>query len=641
MHPLLLLFFLLFLKPHLAQAQLKSIVYDFDGLDIGATDLPEGDYQSGYITASISANPLPPNDMIGDRCLHINLNPVAGNGVFGRGIARYIEFDVSKDEFHFYLYNPTINSQNIDVEILLYDDDDQNHVFDFAKDDVWSKTYSVPSGNNWTLYSTALKDFKDINSGGNNNMDMAFTNDAGMLLSVEFKFKTTVNYGADFFIDMLAFSEGSLPSGKNQLSLPEKENNDFCMLGAYSNETQDNYHLTPTKFEALFNQEQVRKIKYVNTFLHWAYGTSTVPSEMPGKSAQILLNNGYTPILTWEPMFAGFDRLDPIQPRLQNILNGEYDTYIDQFADEVKKLSDTIIIRFMHEFEGDWYAWSLCKNGNDPQKYQQAFRHVVNRFRNRGVNNVKWMWCLNSDYAPYAAYNFAIMAYPGDNYVDIVANDIYNNHFPVQRPWWRSFRWQMTESYYYLQKYIPNKPLFVCEVGCRERFTDENANSESKGEWYQRMDKELQSNFRKARALIFFNANPDQNWLVNSSSNALESIQQNIWSDDYYFKTTAKPVAGKAEEASREGFVFPNPFETTLYWGVLADDKLKKASIQIYNSLGMLLYQKSATTENKSYTDQVVTSYWSPGFYFLKITSQQANENDTDGKTYHYKLLKE
>ena len=48
---------------------LKSIVYDFDGLDIGATDLPEGDYVSGDCFASVSANPLPPVDMLGDRCM--------------------------------------------------------------------------------------------------------------------------------------------------------------------------------------------------------------------------------------------------------------------------------------------------------------------------------------------------------------------------------------------------------------------------------------------------------------------------------------------------------------------------------------------------------------------------------------------
>jgi len=509
-------------------AQLKSIVYDFDGLDIGATDLPEGDYQSGDLTASVSANPLPPSDMLGDRCLHLTLKPSGGTGRFGRGIARYIEFNPQADVLNFYFYNPVSNNNSAEFEVLMTDDDNQTNAFEASQDDVWQKSFNIPPGAGWKLYSVPLKDFIDVNPGGNGTMDMAFTNNAGMLLAMEFKFNTLNSAISDYYLDMIAFSEGLLPRGGDDFSLPAKETEDYCLLGAFSDEPQKNYHLTATKFEALFEGPSTRKIKYVNTFLHWAYGTSTTPSELPGSSAQTLLNNGYIPVLTWEPMYAGYDRLDPVQPRLQNILNGEFDTYIDLFADEVKLLSDTIIIRLMHEFEGDWYPWSICKNGNDPALYQKAFRHFVDRFRARGANKVKWMWCLNSDYAPYAHYNFAVTAYPGDAYVDIVANDIYNNHFPVQLPWWRSFRWQMTESYYYLTKYFPNKPLFICEVGCRERLPSENINSESKGAWYERMDKELQSNYRKARALIFFHANPDQDWLVNSSAFALESLQKNI-----------------------------------------------------------------------------------------------------------------
>ncbi|MCW3078466.1 MAG: hypothetical protein JWO32_3075, partial [Bacteroidetes bacterium] len=49
------------------------------------------------------------------------------------------------------------------------------------------------------------------------------------------------------------------------------------------------------------------------------------------------------------------------------------------------------------------------------------------------------------------------------------------------------------------------------------------------------MDKELQSTFHKTRALIFFDAAPDQNWFLNSSSSSLQSLTNNIWNDDYYF----------------------------------------------------------------------------------------------------------
>lgn len=637
--PFLLLLFSA-VHPLQLNAQLKSIVYDFDGLDLGASDLPEGDYQMGDLTGSISANPLPPSDMIGDRCFHLTLKGGTGSGSFGRGIARYIEFDVNADQFNFYFYNPLSNTQNAVFDVLLLDDDDKSHAFEGNMDDVFRKSFNIPPSSDWKLYAVPLKDFSDANTAGNGILDMAFTNDAGMLLSVEFKFTTVAATKGDYYLDMLAFSEGALPQGNTALSLPSKSAEDYCLLGAYSNEQNGKYHLTPGKFEALFTGGPDRHLKYVNTFLHWAYGTSTTPVELAGSSAQTLLNNGYVPIITWEPMYAGYDRLDPLQPRLQNILNGEFDAYIDLFADDIKKLSDTIIIRLMHEFEGDWYPWSICKNGNDPEKYKQTFQYFVNRFKARGTGNVKWMWCLNSDYAPYEVYNFAIKAYPGDAFVDIVANDIYNNHYPLNLPWWRSFRWQMTESYYYLTKYIPNKPLFVCEVGCRERLQGENTQSESKGAWYARMDKELQSNYRKTRALVFFHAAPDQNWLVNSSPFALESLQENFWNDDYYFRKTMPPIAGEPQETSRDAFAFPNPLGNKLYWGLVSETKLQQVNIKIYNSLGMLVFTEDAQSQKSSYSAELPTEGWSPGFYFIRLQTRQDDEKEKNARAYHFKVLK-
>src|SRR5437868_15174955 len=67
---------------------LKSLVYDFDGLDIGSTDLPEGDYRLNDLVYQIAANPLQASDMLGDRVLKLNLTWNTQNGTFGRGISR-------------------------------------------------------------------------------------------------------------------------------------------------------------------------------------------------------------------------------------------------------------------------------------------------------------------------------------------------------------------------------------------------------------------------------------------------------------------------------------------------------------------------------------------------------------------------
>jgi len=600
--------------------QLKSVVYDLDGLDIDQTSLPEGDYSYGDLAYRVVANPLSANDVLGDRVLKLNLNWNNGYGSFGRGISRYIEFNPLTDIFNFFFYNPVSNGQSATFDVIIGDDDNQSNAFESVSDDTWKKNIVIPGSTGWQLVSIPLKDFVDGNAGGNGIFDLAFTQNKGMLLQVEFRFSSLVTgvNNAVFYLDMINFSEGSLPKGINEFSLPDKSPEDYCLLGAFQAENPGQNNLIPEHFESLFPQVEAKKIKYVNCFQQWATNGSTVASTMPGNDVQLLLNKGYIPIITWEPMFAGFASLDPVQPRLNNIINGDYNSYIDAFADKIKLLSDTVIIRLMHEFDGDWYSWSVSQNGEDPAKYVAAFRKVVDRFTAKGVTNVQWMWCANSDYAPYRFYNWIVLAYPGDNYVDVVATDIYNNHQPFNLPWWKSFKWQATESYYYLTKYFPQKPLYICEVGCRARLNSENPASESKGNWYARMDKEMQSNFHKARALIFFNSAPDQNWFVNSSQEALQSLTDNVWHDDYYFKI---PLAAsiKEHEYGTGLYIYPNPSNGIVTISYSSNSIKQEFQIDIVNSTGARVYSTVIKNPSDSFSKQIDFSALPKGVYYVEM----------------------
>ncbi len=611
---------------------LKSVIYDLDGLDIGQSDLPEGDYSWGDISYQAVANPLPPSDMLGDRVLQVNLNWNTGTGVFGRGISRFIEFDRNNDRLNFFIYNPPTNNQNAELTLTLGDDDNQDNAYDLFVDDCWQRNITVTPSGNWQFISVPLKDLADGNSGGNGVFDMAFTQNKGMLLMAEIRFQRPAGAGnAVFYLDMMHFSEGDLPHGNSIFDLPLKDPSDQCPLGAYMMQPGGQQQNTGPEFESLFPPG--KKIKFINYFFAWGVNGSTIPNNLPGNEVQAILAAGYIPIMTWEPLLQGYSRLDPVQPRLQNINNGNYNSYIDAVANQVKTYSGTVIIRLMHEFDGDWYAWSLSQNNHDPSQFVTAFRKVVNRFRALGANNVKWMWCVNSDYAPYEAYNWIVPAYPGDSYVDIVATDIYNSHFPVSVPFWRSFRSQAAESYYYLNKYFPQKPLYICELGCRERLSSENTASESKGAWFERMDKEMQSNYRKARALIFFNAAPDQNWFVNSSPYALQSLTSNVWNDNYYFPEVFGIAPGTTEENAV--FVFPNPTDrlVNLNWQLLSSGE---KSIRISNCLGEIVYSEELEKNTAYYSKQVDLGGYPKGIYFVEIYSE---ESGRQGKRRAKKLV--
>jgi hypothetical protein len=609
----------IFLLTSMEGQVLKSLVYDFDGFDLNQTNLPEGDYSYGDLTYKIKADPLSKNsDMLGDRALELNVAWNNGYAAFGRGISRYIEFNPSQDRFNFYFYNPISNNQNASLEITLADDDNQNNTYESTQDDSWKKSLSIPVSGDWQFFSIPMNVFTDGNSGGNGVMDMAFTQNAGMLLLVEFRFnKLSANLpNASFYIDMINFSEGQLPRGSTDFDLPPKEAGDYCLLGAYKPEPNGNHQLIPVDIESLFPTVPGRKLKYVNTYLQFANNGSTQPHALPGTAIQTLINNGYMPIITWEPYFLGYAPLDPVQPRLTNIINGDYDTYIDLFADKIKTYSDTVIIRFMHEFEGDWYAWCISQNNHDPSKFVQAYQKVVTRFKNKGVTNVLWLWCGNSDYAPYQHWNWMVNAYPGDNYVDIVGTDIYNNIYPGPIPWWRSFRWQATESYYYLSKYFPSKPLFVCELGCRERDPSEPASSETKAGWFARMDKELQSNFHKIRALIFFSSVVAYDWTINTSSASVQSLRDNFWYDDYYFVVPFVPISIQEPEYGKDLIIYPNPSSGNItlkgqtYGG--------EVYIRILDISGKQIHSQVLRETEGAFTKSIDISYMAEGTYFME-----------------------
>lgn len=531
-----IIFFISVYLPLVCKAQLKAVIYDFEGLDIGQVDLPEGDYRQYDLQTFVSSNPLGESQMLGQQVLRLDLNWKIGKGVFGKGISKFIELNAKEDYFNFYIYNPIINSSNANIQISITEDDNKNNIWEDKYDDRWKKTVSISPSEKWQLISIPIKDFVDNNLGGNGVFDAAFSNQAGKIFNIQFNFLQNLNIdvSARFYLDMICFSEGVLPTGNSILNYPNSIQHGKCLLGSFnSNSDPQN---TAAVVEGLFPYDSLKKLKYIHYFIPFSDDGNTFANKLPGQEVPQILKNGYTPIITWEPLYSHLDRLNSSQPKLNDFVLGKFNSYIDAFGDKLKSFNDTIIIRFMHEFEGDWYPWALANNNQDPTLFINVFRNVVDRIKARGAHKIKWMWCINgATYHPVMSYNWVVGAYPGDAYVDIVACEAYNLSITGTPPW-RSFRAAFAEPYYYLRKYFPQKPLFICETGCRERDVTENPTSQTKAKWIEQMDKEIQSNFRDINALILFNKKKSQDYTINSSPQSLSSFESNVWNDDYYFK---------------------------------------------------------------------------------------------------------
>ncbi len=91
---------------------------------------------------------------------------------------------------------------------------------------------------------------------------------------------------------------------------------------------------------------------------------------------------------------------------------------IDAIAVQLKKLQDAdvpVLFRPLHEASGGWFWWG--SDGAAP--YKKLWKTVYDKLTNEhGLNNLIWVW--NGQDKNW---------YPGDNYVDIIGEDIYpGNH---------------------------------------------------------------------------------------------------------------------------------------------------------------------------------------------------------------------
>jgi mannan endo-1,4-beta-mannosidase len=97
---------------------------------------------------------------------------------------------------------------------------------------------------------------------------------------------------------------------------------------------------------------------------------------------------------------------------------------LDKVAESLKQLRDAgvpVLWRPYHEMNGDWFWWGNKNNFN------QLWNIMYDRFVNtHQLNNLLWVWCPNAPNSYTVPYT---PKYPGDEKVDILAVDIYNNDF--------------------------------------------------------------------------------------------------------------------------------------------------------------------------------------------------------------------
>jgi beta-mannanase len=203
---------------------------------------------------------------------------------------------------------------------------------------------------------------------------------------------------------------------------------------------------------------------------------------------------GSTPLITWEPWGPNHTAGLADFP-LAAIAAGQYDAYIDSWAAGLRAVGYRVFLDFAHEMNGNWYPWGYGVNGNTPDQYIAAFRHVHDRFALAGANNVKFVW--NPDqWSPSGISTTAF--YPGDAYVDWMAIDAYNWNVNWGTPE------QVIGPVYNQIAPLNGKPIMLAEIGSQAN-PPFGANPPTQAAWITAMAQSLPASFPRIQAMVWFN----------------------------------------------------------------------------------------------------------------------------------------
>lgn len=200
--------------------------------------------------------------------------------------------------------------------------------------------------------------------------------------------------------------------------------------------------------------------RIVNWFQQWLSGETRFRSDWAARVAE----EGAVPMITWEPWSAPEGERHVVeQPEvsLARIAAGDHDRHVRAFARQIAAYRGPVLLRLMHEMNGNWYSWGAGVNGNSSSDFVAAWQHVHRVFADEGARNVSWVWSINNLESAAAEADLAHL-YPGDRYVDWVSTSGFNWGEAYSWSSWREADALYGTTYRALSRF--GKPIMISEI---------------------------------------------------------------------------------------------------------------------------------------------------------------------------------
>ena len=165
---------------------------------------------------------------------------------------------------------------------------------------------------------------------------------------------------------------------------------------------------------------------------------------------------------------------------LQSIIDGKFDGDLKAWGRAAASFGSPLIVEYGTEANADWFGWNgrfhggSTKDGfgdpkkaDGPERFVEAYRHIVDALRSSGAKNITWVFHLDTSQSPEADWNRFENYYPGSDYVQWIGVSCYGPQKPMDDEGENmSFREKFDPVYPRIVKLAPGKPIMIAEFGC-------------------------------------------------------------------------------------------------------------------------------------------------------------------------------
>lgn len=212
----------------------------------------------------------------------------------------------------------------------------------------------------------------------------------------------------------------------------------------------------------------------------WAYFSNNWMDQIkfPTDAVNTVKDEGKVPFIrmmarsTWDE-----SKADP-KYSMQKIINGDFDTELNQWAVDAKNTNTNLLVEFGTEVNGNWFPWNGEYNGGSeltgygdpnladgPERFVDAYKHIIDICNQNGANNITWFFHADSGGEPQDDWNKLENYYPGDNYIDWIGVSVYGPQTRTDDD--EQFKDKLDKVYNRLNT-MSNNPIAILEFGVTE-----------------------------------------------------------------------------------------------------------------------------------------------------------------------------